>query len=114
MRQLSQPEQHHDGKLILRSQAEPELFGELFDRHYAAIYRFIQRRMGPELADELAAETFARAFDARERFEHEVDNAAPWLFGIATNLLRMQARTDGRKLRAFARSPPDPLDDFTG
>jgi RNA polymerase sigma-70 factor (ECF subfamily) len=104
----------HDGALIRRSMDEPECFGLLFDRHYAPIHRFIQRRIGPEIADELAAETFTRAFDSRARFDCAQQDARPWLFGIATNLLRMHARTEGRRLRAYARASEDPLEDFAG
>jgi hypothetical protein len=37
---------------------EPARFAELFDRHYPAVLRYLRRRIGPDLADDLAAETF--------------------------------------------------------
>jgi RNA polymerase sigma factor (sigma-70 family) len=43
-----------------------------------------------------------------ERFL-ERPSAAPWLFGIATNLLRHHWRRERRQLRALARSCVDPV-----
>jgi Sigma-70 region 2 len=40
----------------------------LFDRHFAAVYRYLRRRVGDEQAIELAAETFLQAFRSRRRF----------------------------------------------
>jgi RNA polymerase sigma-70 factor (ECF subfamily) len=36
-------------------------------------------------------------------FDRSRDTAAPWLYGIATNLLRRHRRSEGRRLRATAR-----------
>lgn len=101
-----------DGQLIAESIDDAERFGELFDRHFAPVHRFIRRRLGLELADELAAETFARAFKARQTYDVTKPDAGPWLYGIASNLMRMHARTEVRKLHAYARSGVDPIDDF--
>ena len=38
-----------DGTTIRDSLAEPRLFGEIFERHYDAIYGFLARRVGPSL-----------------------------------------------------------------
>ena len=37
----------NDTALIELSQVDPEAFGEIFDRHFPAIYRFCARRVGP-------------------------------------------------------------------
>ncbi|HEY5331931.1 MAG TPA: sigma-70 family RNA polymerase sigma factor, partial [Solirubrobacterales bacterium] len=52
-----------------------------------------RRTAGEDTAVELTAETFSRAWVMRERFEdrHE-GSAAPWLFGIARNVLLMSVR----------------------
>lgn len=44
------------------------------------------RRIGPELARDLASETFARAFAARRKYDAGRGEPRPWLFGIAHNL----------------------------
>jgi RNA polymerase sigma factor (sigma-70 family) len=105
--------QSDDGAVIRDSLREPGRFGEIFERHYDRLYAFLARRVGAEVGSDLAAETFTRAFTLRQRFRTgESSSALPWLFGIATNLLRHQRRTEVRKLRAYARTGVDPvLDD---
>ena len=66
------------------------MFAAVFDRHYEAVHRYLARRMGPDLADDLAAETFTTAFDVRCRYDTAHPDALPWLFGIATNLVLMR------------------------
>jgi RNA polymerase sigma factor (sigma-70 family) len=77
-----------------------------FADHYPAIHRYLYRRIGG-VAEELAAETFATAFAQWERFDQSLP-VAPWLFGIATNLLRRHRRDEERKLVAYARTGLDP------
>jgi RNA polymerase sigma factor (sigma-70 family) len=99
-----------DGAVIARSHAEPREFGQVFERHFDSIHRYITRRLGPTFADDLAAETFSRAFAQRDRFDTCRCDARPWLFGIAANVLRGYYRTEERALRAYARTGVDPLD----
>lgn len=95
------PEDTTDGEAIAASVADPPRFGQVFDRHVDAIYGYLCRRVGRASAEELTSETFARAFDGRERFSGE--DALPWLFGIASNLIRHHARAERRQLAAYAR-----------
>jgi RNA polymerase sigma factor (sigma-70 family) len=88
---------------------EPARFAELFDRHYPAILRYLRRRVGHQLADDLASETFTLAFRHRHRYRAEHPDAAAWLYAIAGNLLRQHARAEVRRLRAYARLVPDPI-----
>src|ERR1700744_1992259 len=85
-----------DGAAIARSLHEPEAFAEVFDRHYAFVHRFIARRAGRDLADDLASQTFTVAFSHRGRYRDDLGTARPWLLGIATNLLRAARRGDQR------------------
>ena len=98
----------HDGQVIARSVRDPSAFGEIFDRHFTQVWRYVASRAGHEVADDLAAQVFEVALDRRERFRPEVENAAPWLLGIATNLLRRHWRSERARLRALARAPLDP------
>ena len=93
-----------DAQAIGASLADPEVFAVLFDRHFDAIHGYAQRRVGPDLADEIAAETFTRAFDRRRRYDTSREDARPWLLGIAANLLRRHWRSERRRLDAYARS----------
>ena len=103
-----------DGAVIRESLETPQRFGEIFERHFDPIYAFLARRLGADLGGELAAETFTRAFALRRRFRTgESPSARPWLFGIATNLVKHHHRTEARRLRAYARTGVDPVLDVT-
>jgi RNA polymerase sigma factor (sigma-70 family) len=92
-----------DAALIRVAQSEPAAFGALFDRHFATVYRFCERRVGRGLAEDLAGETFRRAFEARSTYDLSHPNALPWLFRIALNLVRDALRARGAEDRTYAR-----------
>jgi RNA polymerase sigma-70 factor (ECF subfamily) len=100
-----------DADCLARSLTQPEAFEPIFDRHFDAVHRYLHRRAGRELADELAAETFALAFAQRSRCR-STGTALPWLYGIATNLLRRRWRAERRQLRAYGRSGVDRWADY--
>ena len=93
-----------DAATILRSLDQADAFVAVFDRHYDAVRRYVGRRVGIPEADEITSETFAVAFRRRSSYDRTHPNARPWLFGIATNLLRRHTRSERRRLSAFARS----------
>ena len=95
-----------DVDCLARSLREPKAFELIFYRHFGAVHRYLHRRAGRELADELAAETFALAFERRSSCRAS-DSVLPWLYGIATNLLRRSWRAERRQLRAYGRSGVD-------
>lgn len=94
---------------IEASRSDPQRFALVFDRYFATVHRYLRRRVGKDLADELAAETFVCAFAGRNRYDRTHPDARPWLFGIAANLLRRHARTERRRLLAYARTGIDPI-----
>ncbi len=100
-----------DAQLITASWSQPHRFGVIFDRHFDVIYRYLASRVGAELADDLASEVFSVAFRRRSSYDDARDDARPWLYGIATNLLRRHRRVEQRQLRAYARSDL-PTEDF--
>ena len=69
---------------------DADAFAALYDREVSDVTIFIARRtLDAELALDLTAETFAQAWHASRRFRDLADGSgAPWLFGIARNLLR--------------------------
>jgi RNA polymerase sigma factor (sigma-70 family) len=93
-----------DNAAVHASLMRPQAFALLFDRHYGAIWRYLCRRVGPTGADDLAGESFLRAFVKRSGYEPSPLGPRPWLYGIATNLLREQARREDRQMRAYARA----------
>ena len=98
------PDAGDDASLIARSLRAPECFGLLFDRHAPAVHRYIARRLGPDAADDLVAETFLVAFRKRGRYDAGQADARPWLYGIATRLVGQHRRDEVRFLRAIART----------
>jgi RNA polymerase sigma factor (sigma-70 family) len=100
-----------DSELIARSQAEPAIFAEIFDRHHGELYRYLRRQIGADVAADLAAETFVTAFARRGTYRVQSNDARPWLYGIAHNLLRNHQRGERRRLAAYARHGPEPLAD---
>jgi RNA polymerase sigma factor (sigma-70 family) len=98
-----------DSELIAESRRTPELFGRVFERHAADIHGYAARRLGVPAADDLMAETFLIAFRHRGRYDVSRDNARPWLYGIATNLIARHRRSEARAYRALARTGTDPV-----
>ena len=91
---------------------DPERFGVVAERHFNEVFRYLARRVGRDVAQDLGAETFVVAFSARTRYDGSRADARPWLFGIATNLIRRHRRGELRMLAAYARSPaPNPSDE---
>jgi RNA polymerase sigma-70 factor, ECF subfamily len=90
-------------------------FHALFDAHYVPVHRYLAHRLGdPAVAEDLAAETFLRAYASRASFVR--GSARAWVFTIATNLLRDHARGAGRRAVAHAewagRSAPPAEPEF--
>jgi RNA polymerase sigma factor (sigma-70 family) len=92
-----------DAEVIARSLVDRGAFEAIFDRHFDAVHRFASGRVGAQEAADVAAETFARAFDRRHRFRPDRSSALPWLFGIAVNVCRERSRRSGRGERAATR-----------
>jgi RNA polymerase sigma-70 factor (ECF subfamily) len=84
-------------------------FEAVFAEHYPSIYAYLRRRVGASEADDIAAETFVRAYERRAGFSSARGSVRGWLFGIASNLLHHHWRRERRMLRAYARSGVDPL-----
>ncbi|MGW1681505.1 RNA polymerase sigma factor [Saccharopolyspora sp. NPDC002376] len=96
-----------DTSIVERSWTDVDAFAVIFDRHAVTVHRFLARRVGGELADDLTGQTMLVAFDQRRRFDLTQRSALPWLYGIATNLLRRHRRTEVRQHRALARAVPE-------
>jgi len=69
---------------------------DLMDRHAQAVFRFLCRMLGNEDdANDLAQDTFLRAYRARGSYRPE-QRFRTWLFTIAANLARNQLRWRSR------------------
>lgn len=92
-----------DAELVSASVRDPDAFTQLFERHWEALFRFCQSRAGAA-GEDIAAEAFRVAFDRRRRYDSRYGDARPWLFGIATNLLRDHFRSARREEQKLTRS----------
>ncbi|HEX6352180.1 RNA polymerase sigma factor [Actinophytocola sp.] len=106
---------HHpdedDAAIIEHSRQSPERFAAIFDRHAPHIQRYLARRLGQQVADDLVAETFVVAFGKRSRYDPTRLDARPWLYGIATNIARQHQREEVREYRLRAALAPEPDQD---
>jgi RNA polymerase sigma factor (sigma-70 family) len=84
-----------DASSIAASLTDPAAFAGVFDRYWIPIHRFCTSRAG-SAGEDIAAETFRVAFDERARFDPRRGDARPWLYGIATNLVRRWFRSASR------------------
>ena len=83
-------------------------FGEVFDAYFAEIHRYAARRLGPDAAADVAAQTFLEAFRRRRGYDPGRAGVRTWLYGIATKVIGRHQRAETRALRALARLGPDP------
>jgi RNA polymerase sigma-70 factor (ECF subfamily) len=105
------PDGISDAAVIAASAGDPHRFAVLFDRHAPAVHRYLSSRAGAAQADDLCSETFLAAFRSRGRYDGRYDDARPWLFGIATNLLRHHHRDRHRHVQRLRALGPPGLDE---
>lgn len=96
---LSDAELERDQRLVERFQSgDANAFGELYALHYPRLLRFCGRKVhDAHLAEELAQETFLKAYGALESF-HGGRSFYPWLTVIASRLVIDHHRRTGRVL----------------
>ncbi|MBL7960509.1 RNA polymerase sigma factor [bacterium] len=76
----------NERRLIERARTYPLAFGELFDRYYDEVYRYLlHRTANVELARDIAADTFHIALKKLWLFRWKQVPFSAWLFRIATN-----------------------------
>lgn len=93
---------------------DADAFRELFDDHAPAIYRYACRLSGEAAtAEDVVAQTFLEAWRLRARVLAEGESLEPWLYGIATNVVRNSRRSARRHRAALERLPqPEPVPDI--
>jgi len=70
------------------SQGDRRAFGELYERYVDKIYRYIYFKVGQRAeAEDLASQTFLKAWDAIGDYEWRNHPFGAWLFRIAHNLV---------------------------
>ncbi|ACQ78874.1 RNA polymerase, sigma-24 subunit, ECF subfamily [Beutenbergia cavernae DSM 12333] len=87
---------------------------ELWLAHAADVHRFAQRALPHHDAEEVVSETFVVAW---RRLADVPEDARPWLFATARNIMMTRARSTGRRYALIARiereptTTPEPTDE---
>lgn len=82
-----------DAELMARTrEGDHDAFALLVDRHKDALVNYLARLTGSrEEAEDVAQDAFVRVYERAARYD-EQGKFAPWLFRIATNLVRSERR----------------------
>ncbi|MCS7221321.1 MAG: sigma-70 family RNA polymerase sigma factor [Anaerolineae bacterium] len=84
--------------LVERAKADPEAFGELYERYVDRIYNYIFYRVGDHHdAEDLTARTFFRALEHIDQYEDRGVPFSAWLYRIAHNLVANWHRDRNRR-----------------
>jgi RNA polymerase sigma-70 factor, ECF subfamily len=89
-----------------RSIPDADTFARLYEETYLIVFRYVYGLSGGPLqeAEDLTAETYARAWKTRRRFNGDESAAVGWLLRIARNLAIDLSRR--RKVRAVDETLP--------
>jgi RNA polymerase sigma-70 factor, ECF subfamily len=92
-----------DEQLMHRTaRGDLQALGELFDRHQAALYRFLCRFLGdPGAAEDVVQEVFWRVWQYRSSFEGK-KSFSGWVYTVARNAALDEVRKPYRRACAFA------------
>jgi RNA polymerase sigma-70 factor, ECF subfamily len=85
--------QTHKAQVMHTAAVDPNAFAALYERHFATIWAYARRHSASaEDAEDIAAQTFLKAWVAIDRYEERGAPIIAWLIRIAANLLHEQAR----------------------
>lgn len=96
----AQPADDADRLRAIAQHRDSVAFRALFERYFARVYLFIERRVGdPELARELTSDVFFDVWEQAAQFREEA-KVSTWIFGIA----RFKSLEAARGRSRFKRS----------
>ena len=91
------------------ARGDQQAFSELYERHAQVIYNYLFRRLADwSEAEDLTAVVFLEAFRHRRDVVVMDGKLLPWLYGIATNVLRNRRRAQWRHRRLVAQLEAQP------
>lgn len=90
-----------EGLVAACATADRAARGLLFERHVEAVFRFVSRMRAsdPDSVDDLVQATFIAAYQSAATFRG--GHVRAWLYGIAANLVRNNARKEIRRKQAL-------------
>lgn len=85
---------YNEALLIEQCRTDDAAFGQIFDRWYKPVFGYLMRRTGNyDLAKDIAAETFLKAFLKINTFQRRGVSISAWLYRIAGNELNQYYRS---------------------
>ena len=79
--------------LVERAKKDPNAFGELYDRHFHQIYRFVYSRVREQAtAEDVTSEVFIKALRGIGRYQDTGRPFSAWLYQIAVNAVNDRYR----------------------
>lgn len=80
-------------KIIAQFKEDKEVFKRVYDFYYEMILHYLAKRtLSSEVAYDLTAETFIKAFENFHRFEYRSISIKAWIYRIAINTLKNSYR----------------------
>ena len=106
------PDDNIDDDRLMRAfaQGDARAFERLYQRHHAALYRFVRRLLGSACAaqtDEVFQDTWMRVVQARERWSPQGAVFRTWLFTLAHHRAIDCLRKSGREMSVDAVAGDD-------
>ena len=102
-----------DQELVERAKQDPNAFGELYDRHFQQIYRFVFSRVREQsAAEDVTSEVFMKALKSLPRYQDTGRPFTAWLYQIAVNAIADRYRAarptaDIDEIRDLAAGEPE-------
>ncbi len=88
------PAHADESALIERAKREPAAFGELYDRYFQQMYRFVYSRVRDQnAAEDVTSEVFMKALRGIGRYQHTGRPFSAWLYQIAVNAVNDRYRS---------------------
>lgn len=83
-----------DSELIILAKKKQHYFGELYNRYFEQIFRFVFKRLGgaEDTAGDLTQQTFIKAMANLDKYEDRGFPFSSWLYRIAQNEVSMHFR----------------------
>jgi RNA polymerase sigma-70 factor (ECF subfamily) len=80
-------------EILKQIKKDPQAFALLYDEHYHSIFSYVFRRLGNyDIAKDVVAETFLKAFQNIGGFQWKNIPVSAWLYRIATNEINLHFR----------------------
>ena len=82
----SPPPREDERELVERAKYDPGAFGELYDRHFLQIYKFVYSRVRDQsIAEDVTSDVFMKALRSIGRYQDTGRPISAWLYQIAMN-----------------------------